>query len=281
MFKRLLWYVYIFIFKFRINGKNTLRYKWFSSNEKCFIWRLTHLRWSLIPNLLLSLEKNIREFSEMKLFELEKVFKRNDSNINEFYSLAWVETTNEDIAYYNIQNRISNYFDSIWIPKYSFETPNDFPSFSHSGRTAVIKVRWKEIWTIWEIHPKVAGNFNISSRIAYFEINANSLSEAMNSTIKAKEVSNFQENKFDLNFVIDKKTKASKIAVAIEKTNIKLIQKVELVDIYENEEKLPWKRSLTYKIFIQSMDWTLDDKIKSELIKDITSKVLKVWWELR
>jgi phenylalanyl-tRNA synthetase beta subunit len=42
----------------------------------------------LIPNLLLSLEKNIRDFSNMKLFEIEKVFKRNGSNIDEYYSLA-------------------------------------------------------------------------------------------------------------------------------------------------------------------------------------------------
>lgn len=242
---------------------------------------LTHLRWSLIPNLLLSLEKNIREFPEMKLFELEKVFKRKDSNINEFYSLSGVETSEKDVAYYDIQNRVSDYFDSIGVTNYSFETPKEFPSFSHSGRTANIKVRWKEIWTIWEIHPKVSANFGLNTRIAYFEINATILAEAMNSTVKAKDISSFQENNFDLNFVISKETKASKIAVAIEKTDAKLINKVELVDIYENEEKLPGKRSLTYKIFIQSMESTLDDKVKSELINSIISKVSKVWGELR
>jgi phenylalanyl-tRNA synthetase beta subunit len=56
---------------------------------------------------------------------------------------------------------------------------------------------------------------------------------------------------------------------------------VELVDIYEDEVKLAWKRSLTYKIFIQSMDWTLDDKIKNQLINEIVKKVEKKWWELR
>jgi phenylalanyl-tRNA synthetase beta subunit len=48
-----------------------------------------------------------------------------------------------------------------------------------------------------------------------------------------------------------------------------------LIDIYESEEKLPGKRSLTFKIFIQSMDKTLDDSVKNELIKDIVSKVSK------
>jgi phenylalanyl-tRNA synthetase beta subunit len=54
-----------------------------------------------------------------------------------------------------------------------------------------------------------------------------------------------------------------------------LIQKVELIDIYESEEKIPGKRSLTFKIFIQSMEKTLDDKVKNQLIDDIVKKVSK------
>lgn len=242
---------------------------------------LTHLRWSLIPNLLLSLEKNIREYSQMKLFELEKVFKRNDSEIDEYYSLAWVETSEKDVAYYDIQNKVSDLFKTLWVNNYMFDTCKNSPSFSHSTRTASIIVRWQEIWTVWEIHPKVAKNFEINSRIWYFEINVSKLKDALYSITKAKDVSNFQENNFDLNFVVSKDIKAKDIKVTIEKTNNKIITNVDLFDIYENEEKLPGKRSLSFKIYIQSMDWTLDDKVKNELIKDIVSKVEKKWWELR
>ncbi|MDR1944708.1 MAG: hypothetical protein LBQ59_01075 [Candidatus Peribacteria bacterium] len=51
-------------------------------------------------------------------------------------------------------------------------------------------------------------------------------------------MSSFQENEFDLNFVVDKKTKASLIKETIEKTD-NTITKVELTDIYENKDKLP------------------------------------------
>jgi len=158
---------------------------------------------------------------------------------------------------------------------------NNSLSFSHPSRTASIIVRWQEIWTIWEIHPKVAKNFDINSRVAYFEINTSKLEKALYSIVKAKDVSNFQENNFDLNFVIDKGTNTKDIKISIEKTNPNIITKVELMDIYENEETLKWKRSLTFKIFIQSMTETLDDKIKNELINDIIKKVEKKWWSLR
>jgi len=242
---------------------------------------LSHLRWSLIPNLLLSLEKNVREYDELKLFELEKVFIRNKNDIDEFYSLAWVEVKNKDIIFYDIQNTVSDLFKTLWVKNYKFDNCNDFPTFAHKWRTAAIIVRGKQIWTVWEIHPKAANNFDVKERIWYFEINIWKLEEALYSIIKAKDVSSFQENNFDLNFVVDKNTKASDIKTSISKTNQNLITKVELIDIYENEGKMAWKRSLTFKIFIQSMDGTLDDKVKNELISDIVGKVKKRGWELR
>ncbi len=242
---------------------------------------LTHLRWSLIPNLLLSLEKNIREYNDMKLFELEKVFTKKETNIDEYYSLSWVRVSNNFVAYYDIQNTISDLFKTIWVNRYMFNTCENIPSFAHPGRTASIIVRWQEVWTIWEIHPKVAKNFDIESRIAYFDINTDKLESVLYTTVKAKEVSSFQENNFDLSFVINKDIKAKDIKTAIEKTNPNLITKVELTDIYEDDEKLENQRSLTYKIFIQSMKETLDDKVKNELISEITKKVEKKWWSLR
>ena len=242
---------------------------------------LSHLRWSLIPNLLLSLEKNVREYDELKLFELEKVFLRKGDDIDEFYSLAWVEVKDKDIVFYDIQNTVSDLFKTLSITNYKFDNCNDFPTFAHKWRTAAIIVRGKQIWTVWEINPKAANNFDVQSRIWYFEINVWKLKDALYSITKAHDVSNFQENNFDLNFVVNKDVKASDIKTTIWKTNGNLITKVELIDIYENEEKMAWKRSLTFKIFIQSMDWTLDDKVKSELINDIVKKVEKRWWELR
>lgn len=244
---------------------------------------LTHLRWSLIPNLMMTLEENDREFKDLKLFELEKVFeKKSENSILERYFLSWVEIIDKDLAYYEIQKRVIALLKTLWVDRYSFENAEKYPWFAHSGRTAKIIARWQNIGFVWEIHPKVAKNFWIEKRIWFFELDVEKLKEIVFGKIKAKDISNFQENNFDLNFVVEKgKTDASKVKIAIEKADNKLINKVELIDIYEDEEKLPGKRSLTYKIFIQSMDWTLDDKVKAEMIEKIITNVKKVGWELR
>lgn len=241
---------------------------------------LTHLRNSLIPNMMLSLERNKENYEELNLFEIEKVFDYIKWEVTEYYSLSWVKNFKENIAYYKIQNTISNYLRNVWVYSFHYDIPKEIPSFAHPSRTANIIVRGKSIWTIWEIHPKVSANFSIEDRIGFFDINIDLLNEALFQTIKAKDISNFQENNFDLNFVINKDTKAHSIKEAISKTN-NYIQKVDIIDIYEDEEKLKWKRSITFKIYIQSMEKTLDDKDKAIIINEIVNKVEKLGWELR
>jgi len=256
--------------------------KWLVEMKNALSEDLTHMRWSLIPSLLSSLEKNNKSFKDLNLFEIDKVFKiYSEEKIIENYNLSWVITSNKDIVYYDIQELVSNIFNIIWVDNFYYDNTSNGLSFSHSWRTADIIVRWKVIWQVWEIHPKVVNNFDLDFRIWFFEVNVDLLKGALYWIKKTKELSEFQENNFDINFVINKDIKWKDIKLAIEKTDINLIKRVELFDIYENEEKLPWKRSLSFKIFIQSLIGTLDDKVKNELIDSIIKKVEKKGWSLR
>jgi phenylalanyl-tRNA synthetase beta chain len=219
----------------------------------------------------------------LNLFEIEKIFNygKTKSDIIETYSLAWIIARDEKIVYYEIQNIVSDFLKTIGIDKIVFEEAINKPSYAHSGRIAKIIARGKEIWIVWEIHPQYSANFSTSSRIWFFELNAEVLASISYNTLKYKEISNFQANNFDLSFVVEKSVKWSTISNTISKIN-PLIKKVELFDIYEDEMKL-WSnlRSLSFKIFIQSMEWTLDDNVKWTLINDIIAAVVKVWGKLR
>lgn len=242
---------------------------------------LSHMRWSLVPNLLQALQDNAREFRDMKLFECEKVFLRDsESSVSEYYELSGLEQFTWDNTYYEVQNTLSDIFSKLWVLKYTYENPKDIPSYAHSGRTASIMVRGTVIWYAWEIHPKAVKNFELSWRVWFFSINLERLSPALYGLISANEVSNFQENNFDINFVVDKVVPGKDIATAISKTDPR-ITKVDLFDIYESEEKLSGKRSLSFKVYMQSLSETLDDKVKNELIEQIVANVEKKGGSLR
>lgn len=242
----------------------------------------SHMRWDLVTNLMWSLESNIRDNKNLKLFEVEKVYNKKLNEIFENYSLAWVITEDKkDILYYELMAVLEDFFKFVWVQKYSFDSLINKKSFIHSWRTWEIIIRWETIWQIWEIHPLVAKRFDINSRVAFFEINLDKLVDACYSIIKAKEFSIYQENNFDLSFLVSKDIKSKDIESNILRVDSKIIDRLELIDIYENEEKMPWKRSLTFKVYINSLDWTIWDNVKTELIKNIVSKVSKIGWELR
>ena len=241
----------------------------------------THMKDSLIPNLMLSLERNIKNEKKLKLFEVEKVFRKKWNKIDENYEISWVITSDNEVVYYEIQNIVSNLLKNLWVKNFFFESKEKIPNYAHPWRTASMIVRWKEVWYIWEIHPNIAKRFDIESRIWFFTINADLIEDSIYNITKAKEISNFQENNFDLSFVVDKGKKWREIFLSIISSDENLIKKVELFDIYEDENKLPWKRSLSFKVFIQSHNETLDDKIKNELIEKIIKRVEKKGWTLR
>lgn len=241
---------------------------------------LTHLKWSHIPNLIAGLEKNMREYKELKLMEIEKIFSRDQSKITEKYALSGVIMKSADVLYYEIQTTVNDLLTTLWVDKFQLNIPKVFPSFAHKWRTASINIRGNDIWFVWEIHPKYANNFWIKQNIAFFEIDADALKQALYSKVKAQDLSEFQANNFDINFVVDKNVEWKNIFTTIQNAD-NLISKVELVDIYEDEEKLPGKRSVTFKVYIQSMEKTLDDKVKNEIISQIVKKVEKKWGELR
>ncbi|MDD4151111.1 MAG: hypothetical protein PHR68_00690, partial [Candidatus Gracilibacteria bacterium] len=262
--------------KCNMNISNSIPLKNYLSEE------MTHLRPSLIPNLLLSIESNIRDTKKLDMFEFEKIFNFDkNKNIIETYSLAGVFKENKNIVYYDIQSIISDFLKTIGVDKFSFENTDISPDFAHKGRVSKIIARGKEIGFVGEIHPSIAKKFDVvGEKIGFFEINADILKEISYNTTKYKEISNYQENNFDLSFVVSKDTKGSEIKLTIEKTD-NLIKKVELFDIYENAEKLPEKRSLSFKIYIQSLESSLDDNIKGELIKKIIENVSKKGGVLR
>jgi phenylalanyl-tRNA synthetase beta subunit len=72
------------------------------------------MRGSLIPNLMRGLEDNIRDRKNMKLFEIEKVFSKNNTSVKEDYMMSGVMTSSKDIVYYDMQNMVSDFLTLIF-----------------------------------------------------------------------------------------------------------------------------------------------------------------------
>lgn len=105
---------------------------------------LSHMRGSLIPNLLQALEDNKAEYKNIKVFECEKVFIKQDAHsISEHYEFSSLEQIPQDLAYYEVQNTLKDLFSKIGVLNWSFQKAKNTPHFAHTGRTSEVLVRGK------------------------------------------------------------------------------------------------------------------------------------------
>lgn len=73
----------------------------------------THMRASLIPNLLQAFEDNAREYKNLKMFEFEKVFTREKEEISENYELSVLFQGNPENAFYESRALLDEIFQKL------------------------------------------------------------------------------------------------------------------------------------------------------------------------
>ena len=76
-------------------------------------WVASSISISSIALQLVEIESNRIEFKDLKLVEVEKIFKKDGSHIIESYSLAGVITSNKEVAYYDMQDIIADFFHTV------------------------------------------------------------------------------------------------------------------------------------------------------------------------
>ena len=123
-------------------------------------------------------------------------------------------------------------------------------------RLAMIKMEIPDIRIFWSEDPRITSQFK--------DINS-----------KYKEVSKYPSVIRDISFVIDKSINLNNYYELVRDEGKNLIEQVELVDQYENEEKWPGKKSYTFRIVYRSLEKTLTNEEVNIIHDKITDKTKK------
>jgi len=128
-------------------------------------------------------------------------------------------------------------------------------------RLAMVKMGIPDVRVLWSEDSRITSQFK--------DINSH-----------YKEVSKYPETSRDISFIIDKSINLNQYYEIIRDLANNLIEKVELVDEYEDEKKFGKdKKSYTFRIIYQSLERTLTNeeinKIQEE-IREKTKEELKV-----
>jgi len=145
-------------------------------------------------------------------------------------------------------------------------------SYFHPGRKAVISLRGEELAQVGEIHPDVAANFAIESRVYLAEVHLEKLPAYAKEVGAVKALPKFPPVTRDIALVMPESVEVGPLMAAISKAGGKLLEQVSLFDIYRGAQLGEDKKSVAFSLSFRAPDRTLTDaEISKAMDKILTT----------
>ena len=175
----------------------------------------------------------------------------------------------KDYNYYSLKGIVEKILSACGIAEYDVEPKKDAPAF-HPGRTAMFTVDGKMIAVCGEVHPAVLENYGIGTRAYIAMIDVEYLFEKADLVRIYKALPKFPATTRDLAFVVDADMPVLKIEKAISAATGKILENIELFDVYQGAQVGENKKSVAFNLRFRSHDHTLtDDECNSAVKKAI------------
>lgn len=244
------------------------------------------LRANMAPTMLYAIYKNIKNYNEFGIFEIGRTFEylHNGENCEEYKVLAIAKTsttkTEEELLF-----ELKSMIDSITKVNKNIcleYVKNDSikENYIHPVNSFILKFNGINLGYISTLNPRVRDNINPKSNIVIAEIRIDLLSDIPKEPIVYKEISRYQTVDFDFSIIVDKDVKYSQIESVINSSNLTYLQEYNLIDVYENEEKLKDKKNITIRFKVGAYDKTLTkeeiDEEREKLITNLDKNEMKI-----
>lgn len=229
------------------------------------------MRPSLIPSVLNVASSNIRNGRKsLQIFELAPVYTqeadKDDASQNEVLTIAitgdrsahhWSEKTNQtDI--FDLKGYLEDLARHLSGTELKFVSAQK-PTYA-AGECAAIHAKGNTIGHLGRLHRNVAKGFDIEQDIYIAEIHIKSLLQKKTKHAKFTAVPEHPASLRDIAVVVDESIATGDLLNSAQKAGGKLLQHVEIFDIFTGKQVPEGKKSVALSLMFQSHERTLTDK---------------------
>ncbi len=245
------------------------------------------MRTTLLPGLLENARHNINhQNNDLRLFELGKVFLPVDGQeqpLEEQHITAVfcgrrqldgppVHFGATPFDLYDAKGIIENILNEIRLQAHfiiganaPYSTPEQFLTIETAG---------KYIGELGKLSSTTLKTFGIKEEVYFLDLNLDNLGSVRTAGIKFKPLSRFPAVKRDLAIIVDDEIGAGEIVDAIINQGFKLLQQVEIFDIYQGNPISDGKKSVALSLTYHSAENTLKDKAVAKVQNKIIALVV-------
>ena len=252
------------------------------------------MRVSLAPSLFQTAVHNLKQsLSYGRLFELGRVFSREDNSYQEYPRLgliAWgqkdkrhKEQKGGDLCIYSLKSAVSCLLDLLQVEDYEWRQKfSDAPAFLHPGQFMVLFIQGQSQGYAGTLHSACLQRNKIRCDMAFAEINAEKLLERSMKKRAFKKFSYMPLVERDISLWIPEGLPAGDLMKELKKLAGPLCQKAQIFDVYEEKkpDSAEKRRSAAFRLYFQSQDKTMTEQDLKGL-QDKMLSGLKMKWPVK
>ncbi len=183
--------------------------------------------------------------------------------------------------FFTLKGVLEEMFGKLGFGKETVFKPTSAHTFLHPGRQADIEKGKLQIGYIGQLHPEAADNYGIKAEVYVAVINMDVVTMLSTFERRYEGIAKFPAITRDLSMVVDKSIFVGQIESVIKKFGGKLLENVELFDVYEGEQVAEGKKSVAYSMTFRAKDRTLEDTEVGKIIDKIVAELANMGITLR
>ena len=183
--------------------------------------------------------------------------------------------------FFDLKGVLEEMFEKLGFGKEVTFKPTGAHTFLHPGRQADIEKGKLQIGYMGQLHPEAGDNYGIKADVYVAVINMDVVTMLSTFDRKYEGIAKVPAVIRDLSMVVDKSIFVGQIEAVIKKCGGKLLEKVELFDVYEGEQVADGKKSVAYSMTFRAKDKTLEDAEVGKIIEKIIAELGKMGITLR
>lgn len=228
------------------------------------------LRPSLLPGLIHSLRHNIsRKNYDVGLFEVGRVFGRNDSQIREERRIAIALTGQRNELFwsggereakfdvYDLKGLLEEFFDQFGLRGMSWNRrPESTALFLES---AAIQLGKQQLGEFGQLLPTLAKRYDLRDAVFLAELNLDLLLARRNPSRSFKAIPMFPAIRRDVAMIVPEATTHDSVLQVVKQTKPANLESVELFDVFRGKNVPEGQKSLAYAFTYRNSERTLTD----------------------
>lgn len=235
------------------------------------------MRTITLNGMLSSLSTNYNRRNESAgLFEIAKVYIPKSVPVTELPDEPVKVTIGMygNTDFFGIKGIVEHTIDTLGIKDAEF-LPEKNIFWMHPGRTARIEIGGKYAGYVGELHPQVAHNYGIGTRVYIAVMDEKTLIDASDLITVYKPLPKYPAMVRDISMLVKDEVYVRDIEKEIELNGGNLVENIALFDVYKGGQISEGDKSVSFSITFRAQDRTLVDEDVNSVMNNILESLEK------